>query len=96
MESEVLSKTSPKTIVKQVKANSGHKDGEVATTAYTGYTVQTYKCKYDKDTKALISREKEAYSVYSKRDKVVYKVIKEAPKETTPPEPTEGRVDNPG
>lgn len=90
MEAEVLSKTSPKTIVKKVKASSGHKDGEVATTAYTGYTVQSYKCKYDKQTDALISREKEAYSVYSKRDKVVYKVIKETPKETTPTEPAEG------
>ena len=90
MEGEVLSKTSPKTVEKKVKANSGHKDGEVATTAYTGYTVQTYKCKYDKDTDKLISREKEAYSVYSKRDKVVYRVIQEAkPESTTSTKPTE-------
>lgn len=112
MEYEVLSKTAPKTIYKEVKAGSGHKDGEVITTAYTGYTVQSYQCKYDKETDALITREKEAYSVYSKRDKVVYKVIQEAPpattppqttppeptspEPTTPPEPDSGRVDNPG
>lgn len=90
MEHEVLSKTAPKTIVKKVKASSGHKDGEVITSAYTGYTVQTYKCKYSKETDKLISRDKEAYSVYSKRDKVVYKVIKETPKETTPPDSGSG------
>ena len=87
MEYEVLSVNSPKTIVKEVKPGSGHKDGEVETTAYTGYTVQSYKLKYDKETDKLISREKEAYSVYSKRDKVVYKVIGEEKdeEETTPP-----------
>lgn len=93
MEGEVLSKTSPKTIEKKVKAGSGYKDGQVATTAYTGYKVQTYKCKYDKETKKLISREKEAYSVYSKRDKVVYRIIEEAKPTEDPNEPASGRVE---
>jgi len=94
MEAKVLSKTSPKTIEKKVKAGSGYKDGQVATTAYTGYKVQTYKCKYNKETDKLISREKEAYSVYSKRDKVVYRIIEEATKPTTDPdEPASGRVE---
>lgn len=84
MEYEILSKTDYKTVVKEVSADSGHRDGEVETTPYTGYTVQTYKCKYDKETDELISREKEAYSNYSKRDKVVYKVKAE---ESTPTEP---------
>ena len=71
--------------------------------AYTGYTVQTYKCKYDKETKELISREKEAYSVYDKRDKVVYRVIEETKPtepevtepETTVPETTEPEITEP-
>lgn len=87
MEYEVLSKTDYKTVVKEVSAGSGHRDGEVETTPYTGYTIQTYKCKYNKETDELISREKEAYSVYSKRDKVVYKVVASEPEETKPTEP---------
>ena len=87
MEYEVLSKTDYKTVVKEVSAGSGHRDGEVETTPYTGYTIQTYKCKYNKETDELISREKEAYSVYSKRDKVVYKVVADKSEETEPTEP---------
>lgn len=87
MEYEILSTTDYKTVVKEVSADSGHRDGEVETTPYTGYKVQTYKCKYSKETDELISREKEAYSVYSKRDKVVYKVVGSAPEETKPTEP---------
>ena len=85
MEYEILSTSSPQTVEEEVSADSGHKDGEVKTTAYTGYTVQTYKLKYDKDTDELISREKEAKSVYSKRDKVVYKVKAAATEPTTEP-----------
>ena len=93
MEYEVLSATKPKTIEEEVEAGSGHKDGDVKVTPYTGYKVQTYKCKYNKETKELISRDKEAYSSYSKRDKVVYKVIQvepttEATEATTQPTET--------
>ena len=87
MEYEILSVSSFKTVEEEIGPNEGHKDGEVKTTPYTGYTVQTYKCKYDKETKELISREKEAYSEYDKRDKVVYKIIETT--EPTQPETTE-------
>ena len=56
------------------------------------YRIRTFKNKYDKETKELISREKEAYSEYDKRDKVVYKVVEEeepTQPETTQPETTE-------
>ena len=103
MEYEILSTTAPKTVEKEVGPDEGHKDGEVECYAYTGYTVQTYKCKYDKETKELISREKEAYSVYDKRDKVVYRVIEETKPtepevtepETTVPETTEPEITEP-
>lgn len=89
MEYEILGTSSPRTIEEEVSASSGYRDGQVKTTPYTGYTVQTYKLKYSKDTDELISREKEAYSEYSRRDKVVYKVVDEAPEETEPTtEPT--------
>ena len=97
MEYEVLGVSYPKTIEEEVEPGSGHKDGEVKTTAYTGYTVQSYKLKYDRETDELISREKESYSVYSKRDKVVYRVKGEEtkPTETTEPKPTETKPTKP-
>ena len=92
MEYEILSVSYPETKEKEVGPDEGHRDGEVETSAYTGYTVQTYKCKYDKNTDALISRQKEAFSEYDKRDKVVYKVVdstEPTEPETTEPAPTE-------
>ena len=93
MEYEVLGVSYPETKEIEVGPGSGHKDGEVKTTAYTGYTVQSYKLKYDRDSDELISREKESYSAYSKRDKVVYRVKgaetkPTEPTQTTPPETT--------
>lgn len=85
MDYEVLGTSYPTTIEEFVDAGSGHRDGEVKTSAYTGYTVQTYKLKYSKETDELISREKEAYSYYSKRDKVVYRI---KPLETLPTLPS--------
>lgn len=92
MEYEILSVSYPETKEKEVGPDEGHKNGEVETSPYTGYTVQTYKCKYDKNTDALISRQKEAFSEYDKRDKVVYKVVdstEPTEPETTEPAPTE-------
>lgn len=95
MEYEVLGVSYPETKEIEVEPGSGHKDGEVKTTAYTGYTVQSYKLKYNRDSDELISREKESYSAYSKRDKVVYRVkgaetkpTETEPTQTTPPETT--------
>lgn len=90
MEYEVLSTESATTIYEEYTpaeaASKGYQDGQVITTAYTGYTVQTYKLKYDKETDELISREKDQLSKYKKRDKVVVKIVStEAP--TTAPEP---------
>lgn len=53
----------------------GYKDGDVITTPYTGCTVRTYRCRYDKETKELISREEEARSKYKKRDEVIAKIV---------------------
>ena len=99
MEYEVLGVSYPETKEIEVEPGSGHKDGEVKTTPYTGYTVQSYKLKYDRETDELISREKEAYSVYSKRDKEVYRVKEEETKPTetepTDPKPTETKPTEP-
>ena len=96
MEYEVLGVSYGQTITKEVAPGSGHYDGEVEGTVHTGYTVQSYKLKYDKETNELISREKEAYSVYSKSDKIVYKVkTDDKPTEPTDPQPTEPKPTEP-
>lgn len=74
MEYEVL-RTIPYSVVYETKsAGSGYSDGKVLTTPYTGYDVKSYRCKYDKATDELISREFEANSNYRKRDKVVVRI----------------------
>lgn len=55
---------------------------EEKVTPYTGYRVQTYKERYDKDGNR-ISSEKEAYSNYKKRDKVW--TVGPKPEEEVPP-----------
>lgn len=90
MEYEVLSTENATTVTKEyAPGNSeGYKDGQVITTAYNGCSVQTYKCKYSKETDELISREKEATSNYKKRDKVVVKIVSNpAPAEASSTEP---------
>ena len=68
MDSEILRSISPKVEYIKVKADSGHKDGEVKTSGHTGYEVQSYKLKYSKETDELISREKEAFSASLNKD----------------------------
>lgn len=66
--------------------------GDTIVTPYTGYKGSTYKCKYDKETDELISREWEADSTYAKRDKQV--LVGPAKPEPTEP-PTEPPTDPP-
>ncbi|MBR3973687.1 MAG: VanW family protein [Oscillospiraceae bacterium] len=90
MEYETLSNTYATTVYEEHAPNNpeGYKDGQVIQTAYNGCTVQTYKCKYDKETKELISREEEALSKYKKRDKIICKIVTE-PAPTEAPAATE-------
>lgn len=64
--------------------DQGYKDGEYIVEPYNGYEIETYKCKYDKQTKALLSKAWEATSVYRRRDGKICRI--EAP--VTPPETT--------
>ena len=70
MDYVVLSKDPWETKEREVTDGS-YADGETITSPYTGYTVDTYKYKYDKQTDELISKELEAHSEYTRRDKVV-------------------------
>ena len=80
----------------------GYKDGQEIQSSYVGCNVQTYKCKYDKETNELISREKDQYSSYKSRDRIIAKVVEETEPPTDPddndtPEvdPTDPPADNP-
>lgn len=97
MEYEVIGSESPETIYRELDKDNpdGYKDGDVITTAYKGYTVRTYKLKYDKETKELISREEDRVSRYKKRDKVVAKVEQPTEPPTEPVEPTEPKPTEP-
>ena len=53
----------------------GYVDGQVITSGYDGYTIRTYRNKYDKETKELISSKVEATSHYNRRDKVICKIV---------------------
>ncbi len=64
----------------------GYKDGDIVQTPYNGYTVDTYKNKYDKATGKLLSRDFEARSQYMVRNMIIAKVTEETePSESTEP-----------
>jgi len=99
MEAKTVEILNPETIEEEYTAAEakakGYTNGQVKQQAATGYTVYSYKCKYDKETGELISREYEATSNYVKKDKIVIVVI---PEETEPPTteaPTEAPTDPP-
>ena len=91
MEYEVVRSESYETIYEEhpEKNPEGYRDGEVIQTPYRGYTVNTYKCKYNKETDELISREFDRTSVYKSRDKIIAKIVKETepPTEPAPTDP---------
>ena len=64
----------------------GYYDGQVLVTPYTGYHVQAFKDKYSKADDSLISSTLESINEYSRRDKVIVKIVESA---TTPEEPPE-------
>ena len=90
MEGKVVEVLNPETVYEEYTEEEakakGVKDGQVKQQPITGYTVYSYKCKYDKETDELISRDYEATSNYVKKDKIVIKVTK-APTEPTVTEP---------
>lgn len=86
MEYEVLEVYNWKKVEQEMTADNaqGYRDGQVITSPYTGYRIQTYRCKYSKANDELISKEPEALSIYNTRDQVVCKIIEKQPTEETP------------
>ncbi len=93
MEYEVLSTQDYDTVYQEMDANNpkGYKDGEVIEKPYTGYTVETYRCKYNKENDELIEKKFEEKSKYQKKDAVICKIVNETtPIDTNPPGPEPG------
>ena len=78
MEYAVLDIDNYETVYEELPPDNekGYKDGEVINDPYTGYTIETYQCRYDKETDELLEREFEVRSKYIKRDKLVCKIVK--------------------
>ncbi len=90
METMIVEELTPSTVEQTVYTSNnpnGYTNGQVIQTGVTGYTVYSYKCKYDKQTNSLISREYEATSNYVKRDKIVIVLIDDTPTTTEAPVP---------
>lgn len=87
MTNEVVETYNYETVYREMYADNaeGYKDGDVISSPSTGYKVNTYKCKYDKESGALISKTKESTSTYKKRDQVIVRIIE---RPTEPTEPT--------
>ena len=87
MKYEVLETTEYEIIEQEMPADNekGYRDGDIIISPYTGYKVVTYRCKYDKQTDRMISKTKEAESIYNKRDQVVCKIVTD---ETLPTDPS--------
>lgn len=87
MEYEVLKEYPSTTHYQTMEADNkdGYKNGDYIVTPYKGYDINTYRCKYNKETKALISKVKEAFSDYKKRDGIICEIP-----DTSPTDPTGG------
>lgn len=93
MEYNVLSTQGYDTQYKNMEANNpqGYKDGDYIESPYTGYTVETYRCKYQKGTDTLLEKVYEEKSKYQKKDAVICKIVNETtPVETDPLSPAPG------
>lgn len=86
MESKISSSTAPGYEYEVYGPDEGYTDGQVLREGSTGYYVKSYKCKYDKETNKLLTRDFEANSSYITVNFLIAKV--ESP-ETTAPEETE-------
>lgn len=77
MESVVTGTKEPETVYEEHGPEDGYYDGEVLEGGKTGYYVKTYRCKYDKQTDKLISRDYETMSSYLSKNKIVVKIVNE-------------------
>ena len=78
-ENEWLDTYPYETIYQEMPADNekGYKDGDIIIDPYTGYKSRGYRARYDKETGELIEKVLESTDVYSSRNKVICKIIKD-------------------
>ena len=88
MDYVILEEYQWETVEKEMEEDNedGYVDGEVIYNGWMGYSVDTYKYKYDKQTDELLYCELESHSEYSKRDKTICKIISPEDETTVPEE----------
>lgn len=88
MDYVILEEYQWETVEKEMEADNedGYTDGETIRSGWMGYSVDTYKYKYDKETDELFYCELESHSEYSKRDEYVCKIISPEDETTVPEE----------
>lgn len=74
MEYEIVGGENPAVTYQTHSADSGYYDGQVLYPGVFGPYVKTYRCKYDRETDELISRDFEARSHYMSTAKIVVKI----------------------
>lgn len=76
IESVVIAETAPNVIYQSMQKDNvyGYKDGDVIQSGLTGYVVETYLCRYDRKTGALVSRELLDTVSYESRDTIIIKI----------------------
>ena len=75
MEYEIVGGADPSTTYQEYGPDEGYYDGQVISPGTVGHYVVTYRCKYDRETDDLISRDFEARSNYMSTDRIVVKII---------------------
>ncbi len=86
VEADIVKTLKPETIYQAMDKDNvyGYKDGQVLQTAYTGYTIEVYYCRYDAETNSLIGRDLLYEIRYEKCDQVVVRIEGEEPTPTEP------------
>lgn len=86
MEYNILDTKNYSTSYKTLSADNadGYRDGDVIVKGYTGYNVETYRCKYSKNGNALISRDFVAKSSYQVRNEVICRIENQTDAPVTP------------
>ena len=84
MEYEIIEELEAQEVIREMAPDNeeGYTDGQVIQSGYSGYIVDTYRCKYSTASDALISRDYESHSAYEPHNKIIVSIAQ-------PTEPTE-------
>lgn len=88
---EITGYINPDEVIEEHGPESGYRDGQVLQPGTMGYTVRSYRYRYDRVTDELISKDFIALSSYMTEDRIIVKIVggEEEPEPTDPEETTE-------